>query len=173
MLQQKTYQAKQQGPHMHEISGANAPKWYLVDAKDQVVGRLATIIARVIKGKHKTSFTMHADAGDFVVVTNVDKIVFTRNKLDKKRYYSHSGFVGGLKTISARRMMERDPAEVLRRAVWGMLPRSALSDRQMKKLKLFTGDKHPHAAQDPQPLTASIKRRTCLSDKAKKPTKKA
>ena len=173
MLQQKTYLAKQQGPHMFETKGPNAPKWYVVDAKEQVVGRLATIIARVIKGKHKTSFTKHADAGDFVIVINADKLVFTRNKLDNKRYYSHSGFVGGLKVITARDMMERDPAEVLRRAVWGMLPKSALSDRQMKKLKIFTGDKHPHEAQGPQPLPAGVLRRTSLSEKAKKLDKKA
>src|SRR5215210_3891618 len=114
MLQRKTYQAKQSGPHMFETRGPNAPKWYVVDAKDQVVGRLATVIARVITGKHKTTYTRHADAGDFVVVLNADKVVFTRNKLDGKLYRAHTGYVSGLKTRTAREMLQRRPTEVLR-----------------------------------------------------------
>src|SRR4051812_22686105 len=105
MLQRKTYQAKQSGPHMFETKGPNAPKWYVVDAKDQVVGRLATVLARVITGKHKPTFTRHADAGDFVVVTNADKIVFTRNKWQGKQYIEHSGYIGGIKIKTAKEML--------------------------------------------------------------------
>src|SRR5271154_6178507 len=109
MLQQKSYQAKQVGAHFFEPKGPNAPKWYVVDAKDQVVGRLATVIARVIIGKHKPTFTRHADAGDFVIVLNADKVVFTRNKLDGKLYRYHTGYVSGLKTFTAREMLKRHP----------------------------------------------------------------
>src|SRR5262249_12705788 len=120
MLQQKSYQAKQSGPHFFEPKGPNAPKWYVVDAKDQVVGRLATVLSRVLTGKHKSTYTRHADTGDFVVVLNADKVVFTRNKWRDKLYYDHSDFVGGLKIKSAQEMLERHPEEILRRAVWGM-----------------------------------------------------
>src|SRR4051812_9422340 len=109
MLQQRSYQAKQSGPHFFETTGPNAPKWYVVDAKDQVVGRLATIVARVIIGKHKPTVTRHADTGDFVVILNADKVVFTRNKWNGKLYYDHSDFVGGLKIKTAREMRERNP----------------------------------------------------------------
>src|ERR1700733_12128998 len=97
MLQRKSYQAKHEGPHFYETEGPNAPKWYVVDAKDQVVGRLATVIARVVIGKHKPTFTRHADTGDFVVVLNADKVVFTRNKLDGKLYIRHTQHIGGIK----------------------------------------------------------------------------
>ena len=167
MLQQKTFQAKQSGPHFFETQGPHAPKWYVVDAKDQVVGRLATIITRVILGKHKPTFTRHADSGDFVVVINADKVVFTRTKWDKKLYRDHSGFVSGLKTKTARQMLDRHPEEILRRAVWGMTNGSSLANHQMKKLKLFTSAEHTHAAQNPQPLPAGVTRRTVLV-KAKK-----
>lgn len=168
MLQRKTYQAKQSGPHLFETTGPNAPKWYVVDAKDQVVGRLSTVIARVITGKHKTRYTRHADTGDFVVVLNADKVVFTRNKWSDKLYRDHSGYVGGLKTKTAKEMLERHPTEILRRAVWGMTNKSSLARHQMKKLKLYAGSEHPHAAQNPQPLTAGTTRRTVLSASAKK-----
>src|SRR3954467_14684756 len=105
MLQQKSYQAKQSGPHFFEPKGPNAPKWYVVDAKDQVVGRLATVIARVITGKHKTTWTRHADSGDFVVVLNADKVVLTRNKWEGKLYVSHSDYAGGIKIKTARQML--------------------------------------------------------------------
>ncbi len=167
MLQQKTYQAKQVGAHFFEPKGPNAPKWYIVDAKDQVVGRLATVLARVVTGKHKPTFTRHADAGDFVVVLNADKIVFTRDKWEGKKYYDHSTYVGGLKIKTARQMLERSPLEILRRAVWGMTNNSSLARHQMKKLKLFTGSEHPHSAQNPQPLPVSTVRRTVLGPKKK------
>ena len=167
MLQQKSYQAKQSGPHFFEPKGPNAPKWYVVDAKDQVVGRLATVIARVVTGKHKPTYTRHADTGDFVVVLNVDKVAFTRNKWDGKLYRHHSDFVGGLKTFTARQMLERHPEEILRQAVWGMTNKSSLARHQMKKLKLYTGTEHPHVAQNPQPLPAGAVRRTVVG-RAKK-----
>lgn len=167
MLQQKSYQAKQSGPHFFEPKGPNAPKWYIVDAQDQVVGRLATVIARVVTGKHKPTFTRHADAGDFVVVLNADKVVFTRNKWDGKLYRRHSDFVGGLKTVTARQMLERHPEEILREAVWGMTNKSSLARHMMKKLKIYTGAEHPHVAQNPQPLPAGVTRRTVVGAKKK------
>ena len=167
MLQQKTYQAKQSGPHFFETSGPNAPKWFIVDANDQVVGRLATIIARVITGKHKTTYTKHADTGDFVIVVNAGKVVFTRNKLNTKLYRKHTGYVSGLKTMTAKEMLARNPEEVLREAVWGMTNKSSLARHQMKKLKLYTTADHPHTAQNPQPLPAGVTRRTVLTTKKK------
>ncbi|MDR3608012.1 MAG: 50S ribosomal protein L13 [Oligoflexia bacterium] len=163
LQQQKTYQAKQSGPHFFETKGPNAPKWFVVDAKDQVVGRLATVLARIITGKHKTTYTRHADAGDFVVVLNADKVVFTRTKWDKKLYRDHTGYISGLKTKTAKEMLQRQPTEIIRRAVWGMTNGSSLARHQMKKLKLFTADQHPHAAQNPQPLPAGVKRRTVVA----------
>lgn len=167
MLQQKSYQAKQVGAHFFEPKGPNAPKWYVVDAKDQVVGRLATVLARVITGKHKPTYTRHADSGDFVVVLNADKVVFTRNKMDGKLYRRHTGFISGLKTATAREMLARNPEEVLRQAVWGMINKSSLGRHQMKKLKLFTGDTHPHAAQNPKELPKAASRRTVLTQAKK------
>jgi len=171
MLQSKTYQARHEGPHFFETTGPNAPKWYVVDAKDHVVGRLATVIARVITGKHKPTFTRHADAGDFVVVLNCDKVVFTRNKWSDKLYRDHSTYIGGLKTKTAKEMLARHPEEILRRAVWGMTNNSSLARHQMKKLKLFTGAEHPHKAQNPQPLPVAATRRTVLAAGAKKKSK--
>jgi large subunit ribosomal protein L13 len=167
MLQQKSYQAKQVGAHFFEPKGPNAPKWYVVDAKDQVVGRLATILARVIIGKHKPTYSRHADTGDFVVVLNADKVVFTRNKLDGKLYRKHTTYVGGLKTYTARDMLKRNPEEVLRQAVWGMINKSSLGRHQMKKLKLFAGPTHPHLAQNPQELPKGVSRRTVLTQAKK------
>ena len=167
MLQQKSYQAKQSGPHFFEPKGPNAPKWYVVDAKDQVVGRLATVLARVVTGKHKTTYTRHADAGDFIVVLNVDKVVFTRNKWDDKEYHDHSDFVGGLKIKTAREMLQRHPEEILRRAVWGMTNKSSLARHQMKKLKLIVGAEHPHVAQNPQTLPMAASRHTVVTAKKK------
>jgi large subunit ribosomal protein L13 len=165
MLQQKSYQAKQFGPHIFEPTGPNAPKWYVVDAKNQVVGRLATIIARVVTGKHKPTYTKHADTGDFVVVLNADKVVFTRNKWRDKLYRDHSGYVGGLKTKTAQEVLERHPEEILRRAVWGMTTKSNLARHQMKKLKIYTTDQHPHEAQQPVEFPASVTRHTVLQSK--------
>ncbi len=162
MLRQKTYQAKQYGPHLFETQGPNAPRWYVVDAKDQVVGRLATLLARVLIGKHKPTFTRHADTGDFIIVLNAEQVVFTRNKWRDKLYRDHSGYVGGLKTKTAREMLARHPEEILRRAVWGMTNKSSLARHQMKKLKIYTGIEHPHQAQKPQTLPAGAIRHTVL-----------
>jgi large subunit ribosomal protein L13 len=139
----KTFVAKEQ-----EIE----KKWYLVDAENRILGRLATQIALRLRGKHKPIFTPHADTGDFIVVVNADKIALTGSKLDKKNYYRHSGYMGGLKTIPARRLLEKKPEEVLRLAVKGMLPKNSLGRRQLKKLKIYTGPDHPHTAQEPEKL---------------------
>ncbi|MCC7440062.1 MAG: 50S ribosomal protein L13 [Bdellovibrionales bacterium] len=164
MAQQKSFQAQQDGPHAFETKGPLAPKWYVVDAKDQVVGRLATVLANVITGKHKPTYTQHADQGDFVVVLNAEQVVFTRNKWDQKKYFRHSGWMnGGLKVRTAREMLKKDPSEILRQAVWGMTAKSTLSRRQMKKLKIYTGVQHPHSAQNPQPLAGGAVRRTVLA----------
>ena len=163
MLQQKSYQAQQRGPHYFEPKGPRAPKWYVVDAKDQVVGRLATVLARVITGKHKPSFTRHADSGDFVVVVNADKVVFTRTKWDKKLYRDYSGYISGLKTKTAREMLARRPEDILHRAVWGMINKSTLGRHQIKKPKIYTSTEHPHKAQNPQALPAGTTRRTNLA----------
>ena len=127
-------------------------KWYLVDARDMVLGRLATQIAVRLRGKHKPIFTPHADTGDFVVVINADKVALTGNKWDKKIYYRHSGYIGGLKQISARKLMEKKPDQVLYMAVKRMLPKNSLGRRQLKKLKIYAGSEHPHEAQNPQVL---------------------
>lgn len=165
-LSNKTYQSKQARPHFFEPKGPNAPRWYVVDAKDQVVGRVASMICKVIIGKHKTSFTRHADSGDFVVVINADKVAFTRTKWDKKLYRDYSGYISGLKVKTAREMLERHPEEIIRRAVWGMTNKSSLARHQMKKLKIYANDKHPHAAQNPQPLPLSATRRSASRKKA-------
>jgi len=168
MFQQKSYLAKKVGPHFYEIKGPNAPKWYVVDVKDQVVGRVASMIAKVIIGKHKTSYTPHVDTGDFVVVLNADKVVLTRNKLDTKIYRDYSGYISGLKERTAREMLQHKPEEVIRRAVWGMTNKSSLARHQMKKLKVYAGSEHPHVAQGLQELPLAAKRRSVLTKKAPK-----
>ena len=127
-------------------------RWYLVDAKGKVLGRLATQIAMRLRGKHKTIFTPHADTGDFIVVVNADKVVLTGSKLDNKCYYRYSGYMGGLKKRSAKKLLETKPEEILRHAVRGMLPKNSLGRRQLKKLKIYAGPDHPHEAQKPQEL---------------------
>jgi large subunit ribosomal protein L13 len=127
-------------------------KWYLVDAKDQVLGRLATQIAMRLRGKHKPIFTPHADTGDFVVVINADKVTLTGRKWTNKIYYHHTGYIGGLKQISAKKLHEKKPEDILRFAVKGMLPKNSLGRRQLKKLKIYTGADHPHEAQQPEKL---------------------
>lgn len=155
------------GPHFFEPKGPNAPKWYVVDAKDQVVGRIATVIARVIVGKHKPTFTRHADSGDFLIVLNADKIQLTRSKWNDKNYYDHTDFVGGLKIKSAKELHERHPTEILRRAVWGMTGKTSLARHQMKKLKLIVGTEHEHKSQNPQPLPMAATRKTVAGKKPK------
>jgi large subunit ribosomal protein L13 len=128
-------------------------KWYVVDAKDQIVGRLATQIAMVLRGKTKPIFTPHCDTGDFVIVVNAEQALLTGGKLDKKVYYRHSGYMGGIKAMTARQTFKGKPEEVLRQAVWGMLPKNSLGRRLLKKLKIYAGSEHPHQAQKPEPLT--------------------
>jgi large subunit ribosomal protein L13 len=127
-------------------------KWYVVDAEGQTLGRLATEIATILRGKNKAQYTPHVDTGDFVVVVNAEKVVVTGKKADQKVYRRHSGYPGGMKETSYARMMERKPTEVLRKAVKGMMPRTRLARQQLKKLKIYAGPEHPHAAQDPQNL---------------------
>lgn len=156
MFQKRTFQANHHGPHAAPQKGTEQPKWYIIDGKDQVVGRLATTIARVLRGKHKPTFTRHADTGDFVIVTNVDKVQFTRNKWNQKNYYRHSGYVGGLKTTSALDLLKNKPEEILKTAVKGMMGHSRLADRQLQKLKLYCSTEHPHESQKPQPFPNSV-----------------
>lgn len=127
-------------------------RWYLVDAENQVLGRLASRIASRLRGKHKAVYTPHADTGDFIVVINAEKISITGSKAGKKVYYRHTGHIGGLKEITAEKLLAKKPREVLRLAVRGMLPKNSLGRRQLKKLKIYAGTEHPHEAQKPERL---------------------
>ncbi len=128
-------------------------EWFVVDAKGLALGRLATRIADVLRGKHKPTFTPHTDAGDFVIVVNCDKVRLTGRKLDQKMYYWHSEYPGGIKGRTARQMLDRKPQEVLTRAVKGMLPKNVLGRHMLSKLKLYAAPEHPHQAQQPKPLS--------------------
>lgn len=127
-------------------------KWYLVDAENKVLGRLASQIARRLRGKHKPVFSPHADTGDFIVVINAEKVAMTGAKSGQKIYYRHSGYVGGLKEITAEKLLEKKPERLIRSAVKGMLPKNSLGRRQLKKLKVYAGAEHPHEAQKPEKL---------------------
>lgn len=127
-------------------------KWYLVDATDKTVGRLATQIANILRGKNNPKYTPHTDSGDFVVVINADKVKFTGNKLDEKVYYRHTGYAGGLKERTAKEQMNRKPTMVLMSAVKGMLPKNTLGRKQLTKFKVFAGSEHDHSAQNPEQL---------------------
>ena len=127
-------------------------KWYLVDGKDWAVGRLASIIASLLRGKGNPKYTPHTDSGDFVLVINGAKVKLTGRKWKQKKYYHHSGFVGGLKEQRAEEALEKDPTFILRHAVKGMLPKNTLGRKQLKKLKIVPGDKHSHQGQKPIPL---------------------
>ena len=128
-------------------------EWFVVDAQDQVLGRPASQIAHRLRGKHKPEFAPHMDNGDFIVVVNCEKIKVTGKKLTDKKYYRHSGWVGGLKTTQLGDMLADKPARVLTAAVRGMLPKNRLGRAMLKKLKIYAGSEHPHTAQNPQPLT--------------------
>ena len=128
------------------------PQWFVIDATDLVVGRLAVQIANIIRGKHKPEYTPHCDTGDFVVVINAEKVKFTGKKWEQKSYQTFSGYAGGQKIIPAKEMLERKPEEVLRQAVKRMVPRHRLGRQQMTKLKLYVGAAHPHQAQQPKEL---------------------
>ena len=139
----KTFSAKS-----HEVQH----DWFVVNATDLVLGRLATVIASRLRGKHKPEYTPHVDTGDFIVVTNVDKIRVTGNKSEDKMYYRHSGYPGGIYETNFKKMQQRFPGRALEKAVKGMLPKGPLGYAMLKKLKCYAGDAHPHAAQQPKPL---------------------
>jgi large subunit ribosomal protein L13 len=127
-------------------------KWYVVDATDQVLGRLATKIATYLRGKNKPVFTPNVDTGDFIIVVNAEKVKLTGNKLEQKIYYRHSGYPGGLKAETAKDRLKRKPEAVIKDAVWGMLPKNRLGRAMLKKLKVYRGAEHPHSAQKPEVL---------------------
>jgi large subunit ribosomal protein L13 len=139
----KTYVAK---------PGEVERKWYVVDATDQTLGRLATQIASILRGKHRAEFTPHEDVGDFVVVINAEKIHVTGRKLEQKKYYWHTGFPGGIREIALARQLQLHPERVIEHAVKGMLPRGPLGRRQLRKLRVYQGAEHPHEAQQPELL---------------------
>lgn len=139
----KTYTAK---------PGEVEREWYVVDATDQTLGRLATRIATVLRGKHKPQYTPHEDVGDFVIVLNADKVKVTGRKLDQKFYYRHTGYPGGIRSISLRRQLELHPERVIQHAVKGMLPKGPLGRSMFRKLKVYAGTEHPHQAQQPKPF---------------------
>ena len=126
--------------------------WLVVDASGKTLGRLATQIADALRGKRKPEYTPHCDVGDFVIVVNAEKVVVTGRKREVKRYYRHSGYPGGLRSRTFEQMLERRPEEIIRLAVKGMLPRTRLGRAQLRKLKIYAGPDHPHAAQKPQPM---------------------
>lgn len=139
----KTYSAKP-----HEVKR----DWYVVDASDKTLGRLATEIARRLRGKHKAEYTPHVDTGDYIVVTNAEKVTVTGRKSSDKMYYNHSGYPGGIKSISFEKLQEKNPVSIIERAVKGMLPKNPLGREMYRKLKIYTGTEHPHAAQQPKQL---------------------
>jgi len=139
----KTFSAKP-----HEVTH----DWFVIDATDKVLGRLASAIAHRLRGKHKAIYTPHVDTGDYIIVINVDKLRVTGNKAEDKKYYRHTGYPGGLYETNFRKMQARFPGRPLEKAVKGMLPKGPLGFAMIKKLKLYAGDSHPHAAQQPQLL---------------------
>ncbi|WP_419826930.1 50S ribosomal protein L13 [Sphingomonas sp.] len=135
-------------------------KWLLIDADGLVVGRLASIVANILRGKHKPSFTPHIDCGDNVVIINAEKVRFTGKKLQQQTYYKHTGYAGGIKEITADKVLAgRFPERVLEKAVERMIPRGPLGRQQMRNLRIFAGTEHPHTAQDPQPLDVAAMNR--------------
>lgn len=146
-MKKYTYSAKQTD---------NRNKWYVVDAEGAVLGRLATLIASRLRGKHNPLFTPCVDIGDWIVVINAEKVVLTGRKLEQKCYYRHSGYIGSLKTITAKKLMEKKPGEIIRLAVKGMLPKNRLGAKLFKKLKVYAGKSHPHDAQKPEVLKLPV-----------------
>ncbi|WP_405144581.1 50S ribosomal protein L13 [Sphaerisporangium sp. NBC_01403] len=129
-------------------------QWYVIDATDVVLGRLATQVATLLRGKHKPIFAPHVDTGDFVIVINADKVALTGNKLEQKKAYRHSGYPGGLRSVSYKELLEKRPDRAIEKAVKGMLPKNSLGRKMAKKLKVYAGSEHPHLAQ--QPVTYEI-----------------
>jgi large subunit ribosomal protein L13 len=140
-MQKKTFSAKKEDVERN---------WWHIDLEGKTLGRAASQIATLLRGKHKPIFTPHVDCGDFVVVTNCEKVEMTGNKLDNKEYQRHSGYPGGLDEISAVELMEQKPEKILEYAVWGMLPKNKLGKQVLSKLKIYAGDSHPHEAQQPE-----------------------
>ncbi len=145
MKQYKTYMAK-------PTEARATQKWHLVDAEGKTLGRLASQIARIIMGKHKGTYTPHVDTGDYVVVINASKIRVTGSRMTTKNYYSHSLYIGGLRTVPLNELLKTKPERVIRNAVWGMIPKGRLGHKMIKKLKVYGDDKHEHVAQAPTPL---------------------
>ena len=139
----KTYQAKQE-----EVER----RWFLVNAEGKILGRLATELAKILKGKTKPTYTPHIDTGDFVVIINAGKLVLTGKKMHDKKYYHHTGYPGGIRETTAEKLMAAKPTELIRRAVKGMLPKNSLGRQMLTKLKVYAGPDHPHEAQKPVPL---------------------
>ena len=139
----KTYTAKPQ-----EVER----KWYVVDANGQTLGRLATQVAMILRGKHRPTYTPHVDTGDHVIIINAEKIHLTGKKLQDKKYYRHSGYPGGIKSVTAGEVLQRHPERVIKAAVWGMIPHNKLGRQMIKKLKVYAGAEHPHEAQMPEAL---------------------
>lgn len=139
----KTYSVK---------AGEIERRWFIVDAQGKILGRLATEVARILRGKHKPTYTPHLDTGDFVVIVNAEKIELSGRKADQKEYFRHTGYMGGEKFIPYRRMLEKHPERVIELAVKGMLPKNALGKQMHKKLRVYAGSEHPHQAQQPETL---------------------
>ena len=139
----KTFSAK-----AHEVKR----DWYVIDASDKVLGRLATEIARRLRGKHKAEYTPHVDTGDYIVVTNAEKVTVTGRKFENKMYYNHTGFPGGIKSMTFEKLQQKNPARIIERAVKGMLPKNPLGREMYRKLKIYVGSEHPHEAQQPKTL---------------------
>ncbi len=133
--------------------------WYLIDATDLVLGRLASQIATLLRGKHKPSYTPHMDCGDYVVVINAEKVALTGNKMENKMYHHHTGYIGGIKSVNAAKLMEKHPEDLIYKAVERMISRNKLGRAQMTKLRVYTGTEHPHAAQNPVALDIAAKNR--------------
>ncbi len=127
-------------------------KWFVVDAEDKHLGRLAAEMAKILRGKNKVQYTPHVDVGDFVIVVNAEKVVVTGKKAEQRVYRRHSGYPGGMKDTSYEQMLARKPTEILRKAVYGMMPKTRLARQQFRKLKIYAGPEHPHTAQNPQRL---------------------
>lgn len=127
-------------------------KWYIIDGEGKTVGRISTKIAMILRGKDKPQFTPHADIGDFVIVVNADKVKFTGKKWEQKKYYWHTGYPGGIKSITADDLAKKKPGEIIRKAVWGMLPKNKMQDKLISRLKVYAGNEHPHVSQQPENL---------------------
>ena len=139
--------------------------WYEIDAKNAVVGRLATLISKIVRGKNKTTYTPHMDNGDFVVVKNIEQIKFTGKKFQEKKYYRHTGYPGGIKETSPEKLHEKKPGEALKLAVKRMLPSGVLGRKQLGKLKIYSGNKHPHSAQNPEVIDlVKLNRKNIISN---------